>query len=193
MTTTMDNEWAEMVRDWQSNDRPPPNLARRVKRGTWAHYGGVALVAPIVAMFLAMPVGAYLRQPSRADVYIYGAIAAFGLAIAFVTLRDIVRTVHPEANTTRAYLELSRRRLDNVGRAMRTIRIACVGILAFGAMLAPWRLYQASVAHDAWAPIGWAMVRIVVGVAFLGIPTLFGRRRLAARMAAVDEVLAELQ
>jgi hypothetical protein len=186
-----DLEWQTLVRDWKANDAPPAGLAKRVKRGTRKAYAGIALGIVAMAGIAAATVPELLRpgvSPLFYTVDIYCLL--MGVAITGVTIRALLRTLSPEAQTTRAYLEIEKRRSEVELRATHWIRRMVLVMLAFNALWAPWKIYvdRAGYAAQPW--------RLVVGfggegllLALLWIPTKFARRRHERRIAMLDELL----
>jgi hypothetical protein len=186
-----DFEWATLVRDWKANDAPSPGLAKRVKRGTQRAYAGIALGVVAMAGIAAASVPELLRpgvSPLFYTVDIFCLI--MGATITVVTIRALLRTLRPEALTTRAYLELEKRRSEVEIRATHWIRRMVLVMLAFNALWAPWKIYvdRAGYAAQPW--------RLVVGfggegvlLALLWISTKFARRRHEKRVAMLDELL----
>jgi hypothetical protein len=186
-----DVEWAALVRDWKANDAPSPGLAKRVRRGTRKAYAGIALGIVALAGIAAATVPELLRQgvsPLFYTVDVYSLI--MGLAITVVTIHALLGTLRPEAQTTRAYLELEKRRSEVELRATRWIRGMVLVMLAFNALWAPWKLYvdRAGYAAQPW--------RLVVGFGFEGaclavlwILSKLARRRHTKRVAMLDELL----
>jgi ribosomal protein L30/L7E len=186
-----DSEWDTLVRDWKANDAPSPGLAKRVKHGTRKAYAGIALGIVAMAGIAAASVPELVRQgasPLFYTVDVYSLI--MGLAITVVTIRALLGTLRPEAQTTRAYLELEKRRSEVEIRATRWIRGMVLVMLAFNALWAPWKLYvdRASYAAQPW--------RLVVGFGFEGvclavlwILSKLARRRHTKRVAMLDELL----
>ena len=191
MNLGKDLEWQTLVRDWKANDAPPPGLAKRVKRGTLKAYAGIALGIVAMAGIAAATVPELLRpgvSPLFYTVDIYCLL--MGAAVTVVTIRAMLRTLRPEAQTTRAYLEIEKRRSKVEIHAARLIRRMVLLMLAFNALWAPWKLY---VDRAAYAAQPW---RLVVGfggegviMALLWIHSKFVRRRHEKRIAMLDELL----
>jgi hypothetical protein len=189
MTNGLDLDWDALVADWKSNDTPSPALAKRVKRGTWAAYGGIAsgLLALSTIVAATWPTLMHGGPPVHLTVDVF--VLALGTALVVAPIRMLLGTLRPEAQTTRAFVDLEKRRSQGELRAVVWLRRAVLAMLAFDAVWLPWKVYADRVGYAAepWRLVegsGWHFTIL----ALLWVGSSFARRKHEARLAALEEL-----